>query len=65
MGHWIAASLVGGERWQTGVTLMQKDDPAALDRLMQLSEACGDVPAGLCEAAIVMESKYKTDSDSR
>lgn len=52
-GHWLAASLIGGGRWQAGETLMQEAAPAAWERMVRLYRACPpDKTAELCEAAL-------------
>ena len=53
-GHWLAASLVGGGRWEAGSVLLQEADPKAWDRMVQLDKACGDSRVALCEAAIAL-----------
>ncbi len=51
-GEWMAASLMGGDRWQAGVTLMEEASPASWDRMRRLYKACGEQTTDLCEAAI-------------
>ena len=35
-GDWIAASLIGGSKWQAGATLMQESSPASWARMVGL-----------------------------
>ncbi len=56
-GDWIAASLIGGDRWQAGVTLMEEASPASWDRMRRLYKACGEATTDLCEAAIAVRSQ--------
>jgi len=56
LGHRMAASLVGGDRWNAGSVLMEEADPKAWDRLVRLDKACRDSSVELCEAAMVLRS---------
>ena len=51
-GDWIAASLIGGGRWQAGETLMERASPESFGRMVRLYNACGERPIDLCEAAL-------------
>jgi hypothetical protein len=53
-GDWIAASLIGGNRWQAGETLMQESSPESWARMVRLYTACGEQATELCEAAIAV-----------
>lgn len=56
-GHWLAASLIGGGRWQAGETLMQEAAPAAWERMVRLYRACPqDSTAELCETALAVRT---------
>ena len=56
-GHWLAALLVGGSRWEAGAALMRTDDPVAWDRVLRLSRACPpDSSTELCEAAMAVRT---------
>ena len=52
-GDWLAATLIGGERWLAGQTLMREGDPKTWDRMVGLYNAC---PHGIttdqCQAAM-------------
>jgi hypothetical protein len=51
-GDWLAALPLGGGPWRAGEALMQRDSPAAFDRMARLYQACGGQATELCEAAI-------------
>ena len=51
-GDWLASSLIGGGRWQAGETLMERASPELFDRMVQLYNACGERPIGICETAL-------------
>ena len=53
-GHWLAALLVGGSRWDAGAEMMQAASPTAWERVVRLDRACGEARAELCEAALVL-----------
>jgi hypothetical protein len=53
-GDGIAASLIGGTRWQAGETLMDEASPASFDKMVRLYQACGEQTTALCEAAIAV-----------
>jgi hypothetical protein len=55
-GDRIAASLIGGSRWQAAETLMQEGSPETWTRMVRLYNACGEQATGLCEAAIAVEA---------
>ena len=55
-GDWIAASLIGGNRWQAGATLMEEASPDSFDKMARLYKACGEQATELCEAAIAVRS---------
>ncbi len=55
-GHWLAALLVGGSRWEAGAALMRTADPETWGRLVRLSRACGDSSTELCEAAMAVRT---------
>jgi Family of unknown function (DUF6118) len=55
-GDWIAASLIGGSRWQAGETLMQEASPEAWTRMVRLYNACGELATELCEAVITVRT---------
>ena len=54
-GTWLAA-LPLGDRWVAGERLMLDADPAGLDKMLRLSDACGDQPVALCTAHIALNS---------
>ncbi|MGI4744736.1 MAG: DUF6118 family protein [Janthinobacterium lividum] len=54
-GTWLAA-LPLGNRWNAGERLMLDADPAALDKMLKLSDACGDQPLELCAAHVAVNS---------
>jgi hypothetical protein len=39
-GAWMAATMIGGDPWSAGEALMQEDDAAAFNRMVQLYYAC-------------------------
>lgn len=52
-GHWLAATLIGGGRWEAGQTLMREADPVTWDRMVRLYKACPqDKTTELCEATM-------------
>ena len=53
-GHWLAALLVGGSRWEAGAQLIHAVDPVAWERVVRLNRACGEASTELCEAALVL-----------
>ena len=53
-GHWLAALLVGGSRWEAGAELIHGVDPVAWERVVRLNRACGETRTELCEAALVL-----------
>jgi hypothetical protein len=55
-GDWIAASLIGGNRWQTGEILLEEASPASWDKMARLYKACGEQAIELCEAAIAVRT---------
>lgn len=55
-GDWIAASLIGGNRWQAGETLMQEASPASWAKMVRLYTACGAQATELCEAAMAVRT---------
>jgi hypothetical protein len=56
VGDGIAASLIGGTRWQAGATLMDEASPDSFDKMVRLYEACGEQTTALCEAAVAVRS---------
>lgn len=56
VGDWIAASLIGGSKWQAGETLMQESSPESWARMVRLYDACGTQTTELCEAAIAVRT---------
>ncbi len=51
-GTWLAATLIGGGRWQAGESLMQEANPEQWERMARLYKAClHDSTTELCEAA--------------
>jgi Family of unknown function (DUF6118) len=56
VGDGIAASLIGGTRWQAGETLMDEASPASFDKMVRLYQACGEQTTALCEAAVAVRS---------
>jgi hypothetical protein len=64
-GDGIAASLIGGTRWQAGETLMDEASPASFDKMVRLYEACGEQTTALCEAAIAVRSIQPGQEGSR
>jgi hypothetical protein len=55
-GDWIAASLIGGNRWQVGETLMQEASPESWAKMARLYTACGEQATEFCEAAITVRA---------
>lgn len=56
-GHWLAATLVGGGRWEAGQTLMREVNPTSWDRMARLYNACPkDSSTELCEAAMAVRT---------
>lgn len=57
-GDWLAASLIGGGRWQAGEVLMQEEAaPASWERMARLYKACPkDTTTELCEAAMAVRN---------
>jgi hypothetical protein len=52
-GDWLAATLIGGDRWLAGQTLMREADPKTWDRMVQLYNACPHaITADQCQAAM-------------
>ncbi|MGH7048442.1 MAG: DUF6118 family protein [Stellaceae bacterium] len=52
-GDWLSALPLGGGPWQAGASLMQRANPAAWERMVQLYQACPPERAtALCEAAM-------------
>ena len=64
-GDWMAASLIGGTRWQAGATLMEEASPDSFDKMARLYKACGEQTTALCEAAIVVRSIQPAQEGSR
>jgi hypothetical protein len=64
-GDWIAASLIGGTRWQAGATLMDEASPASFDKMVRLYEACREQTNALCEAAVAVRSIQPGQEGSR
>ena len=64
-GDWMAASLIGGTRWQAGATLMEEASPDSFDKIARLYKACGEQTTALCEAAIVVRSIQPAQEGSR
>jgi hypothetical protein len=52
----MAASLIGGNRWEAGEALMDRASPDTFDRMARLYQACGDQAAQLCEAAMAVRT---------
>jgi hypothetical protein len=65
VGDGIAASLIGGTRWQAGEMLMDEASPASFDKMVRLYEACGEQATELCEAAIAVRSIQPVQEGSR
>ena len=55
-GSWIAATIVGQDPWIAGQTLMRTADRTIFERMVRLSNACGDQSTELCEAAIAVRT---------
>jgi hypothetical protein len=55
-GDWIAASLIGGNRWQVGETLIQEASPESWAKMARLYTACGEQATEFCEAAITVRA---------
>jgi hypothetical protein len=56
-GAWIAADIVGGDRWTAGEALMRAGNAAAFDRMMRLYQACPPHSlTELCTAAIAVKA---------
>jgi hypothetical protein len=64
-GDWMAASLIGGSRWQAGATLMEEASPDSFDKMARLYKACGEQTTALCEAAITVRSIQSEQEGSR
>jgi hypothetical protein len=64
-GDWIAASLIGGTRWQAGATLMEEASPDSFDKMARLYKACGEQTTELCEAVIAVRSVQSAQEGSR
>jgi hypothetical protein len=64
-GDWMAASLIGGTRWQAGATLMEEASPDSFDKMARLYKACGEQTTALCEAAIAVRSIQPAQEGSR
>ena len=64
-GDWIAASLIGGGRWQAGQTLMEEASPASFAKMVKLYNTCGDQPVELCAAAIAVKTAEAAGLDGR
>ena len=64
-GDWMAASLIGGSRWQAGASLMEEASPDSFDKMARLYKACGEQTTALCEAAIVVRSIQPAQEGSR
>jgi hypothetical protein len=57
VGDGIAASLIGGDRWHAGQTLMEEASPESWDKMARLYKACPpDTATELCEAAITVRT---------
>lgn len=55
-GTWLASlPLAGGDRWQAGQVLLQAANPAGYERIVKLSQACGDQQVVFCTAAITLK----------
>jgi hypothetical protein len=65
VGDGIAASLIGGTRWQAGETLMDEASPASFDKMVRLYQACGEQTTALCEAAVAVRSIQLDQEGSR
>jgi hypothetical protein len=53
-GHWLAARMIGDDRWVAGETLMQEANAEAWARMVRLYQACPRTSATeVCEAAMV------------
>jgi hypothetical protein len=56
-GAWMAATIVGGDPWTAGQTLMRDADAASFDRMVRLYQACPlDSPTQLCAAASAVKA---------
>jgi hypothetical protein len=56
-GTWLASlPLAGGNRWEAGQQLMRAADPVGFDRIVKLSQACGDQQVDLCAAVIAVKT---------
>ena len=56
-GHWLAALLVGGSRWEAGAALMRTADLETWGRMTRLYNACPrDSSTELCEAAMAVRT---------
>jgi hypothetical protein len=65
-GTWLASlPLAGGNQWQAGGVLMQAADPAAFERIVKLSQACGDEQVDFCAAAIAVQGASSAGQDGR
>jgi len=55
-GDWIAASLIGGSKWQAGETLLEEASPESWEKMARLYKACGEQTTELCEAAMAVRT---------
>jgi len=56
-GAWVAATMIGGDPWAAGATLMHESDAATFDRMVRLYQACpADRSTELCVAAIAVKA---------
>lgn len=51
-GDRLAASLIGGGRWEAGQVLLREADPVSWDRIVRLTNACGAQATEVCAAAM-------------
>jgi hypothetical protein len=57
VGDGIAASLIAGDRWHAGETLMEQASPETWDRMARLYKACPqDAATELCTAAMALRA---------
>jgi hypothetical protein len=64
-GDGIAATLIGGTRWQAGATLMDEASSDSFDKMVRLYQACGEQTTALCEAAVAVRSIQPSQEGSR
>jgi hypothetical protein len=65
-GDWMAASLIGGGRWEAGATLMDRADHGEFDRMWRLYKACPqESSTELCEATLAVKTQSREQEVGR